>query len=386
VGCAIDHQWTRRNVYGAAAPGQRSAMTDGEANGRARGATEALSVLHARPRTQRPPISGYAMALLAGHVAAEEWNAAGLPTLSPQQNVVPVGDEAVTRLARLAVSIHCNDLHLADRPAVWSRLESFIARRLPASAREVVRLRELVCNQRRDAGYLPPDIISFEEILEFHRKVHGEDSYLAGLTRTNLAAAHQVSGDFAVAADLLDREARARASRYGAEHPVTLVTRSMLSRVLLLQAEAAGDVAARITLARRALSLINDVRAVRDRLFGITAPNATRSRRYEAHALLLLGELDRARACLEHVLTFDIARDGRKDLYAIGQTHLLLARVHAAQGNRDQALEHAERAQGILSPHIPEGNESAAAAALAREITATSAEGSASSRSPSQWG
>jgi ATP/maltotriose-dependent transcriptional regulator MalT len=86
-----------------------------------------------------------------------------------------------------------------------------------------------------------------------------------------------------------------------------------------------------------------------------------------AHALLLLGDLDRARAGLEHVLTFDAARDGHKDLYAIGQTHLLLARVHAAQGDRSQALAHAEQARRILSAQVPNGE----SAARAREIAAT---------------
>jgi tetratricopeptide (TPR) repeat protein len=141
----------------------------------------------------------------------------------------------------------------------------------------------------------------------------------------------------------------------------------MFTRALLLQAEAARDVATRLRLARRALSLINEVRASRDRMYGPTAANATRSRRYEGHALLLLGELDRARACLEHSLAFDVAREGKRDLYSVGKTHLLLARVYATQGNRDQALEHATRAQRILSAHSPDGTESGEAAVLARE-------------------
>jgi tetratricopeptide (TPR) repeat protein len=343
-------------------------MGDDESSGRVRGATEALSVLHSRPRGQQPPIRDHALALLAAHVNAGAWNAAGLPALGQQATVVPASDEAVIRLARLVISMHCKDMPVAERPAIWSRLESFFARRLPSSAPQLVRLREVACRQRLDAGRTPPDIDLLKEILEFHRQVHGEDSYLAGLTRGNLSAAYRAAGDFARAAALLHDEARARASRYGDDHPVTLVTRSMLAQVLLLEAEAAGEAADRLTLAQRALNLISDVRAARDRIYGPTAPNATRSRRYEAHALLLLGELDRARACLEHALTFDISREGRQDLYSIGQTHLLLGRVCAAQGSTDQALEHAEQAQRILSAHIPQGSESGKAAALARDI------------------
>lgn len=344
-------------------------MSGDEAVGRLRGATEALSVLHARPRAQRPALSRYTMALLAGHVDTAAWNAARLPTLLSQAKPVPVSDEAVIRLARLAIRMHCMDLRLADRPQVWSGLESFFARRLPASAPELVRLREVARNEQVDAGRMSPDIIiTLKEILEFHRKVHGEDSYLAGLTRGNLSVAYRESGNFALAASLLDEEAQARAERYGPDHPVTLVTRSLLTRLLLLQAETTADEADRLRLAQRALSLINDVRAARDRMYGVNAPNATRSRRYEAHALLLLGKLDRARACLEHTLTFQMAREGRKDLYATGQTHLLLARVHVAQGDRNRAMEHAEHARRILSEHVPNGRESSKAAALAREL------------------
>jgi tetratricopeptide (TPR) repeat protein len=341
-----------------------------EATGRVRGATEALSVLESRSRDRWQPTSGYAKALLAEHVDALAWNAAGLPVLSARTDVVPVSTEAAIRLARLVVSLHCKDVTLAARPALWARLESFFARCVPASAPELVRLREIVCNQRQEANYTPPDVASQTEILEFQRRVHGEDSYLAGLTRANLSVAYRQSGAFELAASLLEKEAEIRMSRYGRDHPVTLVTRSILVRTLLLQADATADPADRLALARRALDHINDVRAARDRLYGPTAPNATRIRRYEAHALLLLGELDRARVFLEHSLAFDLSREGRKDLYPAGQTHLLLARVHAAAGNRDQALEHCERAQRILSAHSPDGIESGKAAALMREIAA----------------
>jgi tetratricopeptide (TPR) repeat protein len=343
-------------------------MSDSEASGRVRGATEALSVLQARPRVRRPPMHNHVMTLLAGHVDGEAWNAAGLPDLPLQAHPVPVSNKAVIALARLAVSMHCLDLDASDRPAAWSRLESFFALCLPASAPELVRLRAAACQQRQEAGCMPTDLGSLRDILELQRKAHGNDSYIAGLTRANLADAGRQAGDFELAAGLLDHEANVRASRYGRDHPVTLVTQSMLARLLLHQADATGDTEARLGLAGSALSLINDVRTARDRLYGVTATNATRIRRYEGHALLLLGELDRARSCLEHALTFVTARDGRNDLRAAGLTHLLLARVHAAAGNRDQALEHAANARQILSPHGPLETEPWEEAALTREI------------------
>lgn len=348
-------------------------MNGDEASGRVRGATEALSVVRARPRAQRSPLGDHARALLAGHVDARTWNAAGLPALPPREDPVPVSGEAVVGLARLVVYLHCLDLPLAERPAVWKRLEAFFARRLPASAPELVRLRERVCHEHLGVGRASPDVIAgLEEILEFHREVHGEDSYLAGLTRGNLSVAYRDSGDLARAAALIDAEARTRAQRFGPYHPFTMVTRCNLVLLLLLQAEATDDEERRHAFARRALGIINDVRPARDRMYGMIAPNATNSRRYEGRALLLLGELDRAQACLEHALTFQRARDGQQESYTIGQTHLLLARVYAARGNRDQAMDHARRAWRILSAHIPDGTDCAQAAALARELAAQS--------------
>jgi tetratricopeptide (TPR) repeat protein len=342
----------------------------GEANGRVHGAAEAISVLRARSQVRRPSLGDYVMALLAGHVNGEAWNAAGLPELRPEAHPVRVSDEAMIHLARLAISIHCGGLCLSERLAMWSRLESFFAGQLPPSAPQFIRLREVVAQQRQEASGMPPDVEGLREILEFECERHGDDSYLAGLSRANLANACRQAGDFALAAGLLSDEAGARESRYGRDHPITLVALSMTTRLLLNQADATDDAGARHELARRALSLVIEVRAARDRLYGITAHNATISRRYEAHALLLLGELDRAQACLEHTLTFIRTRDGRNDGYAAGRTHLLLARVHAAAGNRDQALEHADRTRQILIAHGGLGIEPWEAAALARDITA----------------
>jgi tetratricopeptide (TPR) repeat protein len=348
----------------------------GEDSGRVRGVTEALDVLEARPRATRPPLEGFTRALLARHVDGGAWNAAGLPPL-PRPTGQPVGDPvplhamAVVRLAQLTVSMHCTGLSLADRPAVWARLESFFARRLPESDPVLIRLRIVVCHQRLEAGCQPPNVAGLRRLLDLQRQVHGVNAYLTGLTRAHLATAYRQAGDYTRAASLLEQETRVRTDLYGPEHPVTLVTRSMLTRVLLTQADITKDAQARSELARHALAVITGVRITRDQLFGATSANATRSRRYEAHALLLLGDLDRARAGLEHILTFDATRDGQKDLYAIGQTHLLLARVHAAQGDRPQALAHAEQARRILSAQAPDGE----SASRAREIVATLAAG-----------
>lgn len=347
-----------------------------EANGRVRGATEALGVLEGRPRATRPPLEGFTRALLARHVDGAAWSAAGLPPLArpteePAGDPAPLPAVAVVRLAQLVVSMHCTSMSLADRPTVWARLESFFARRLPESDPVLIRLRTVVCHQRLEAGCRPPDVAGLRLLLDLQRRVHGVNAYLTGLTRAHLATAYRQAGDYARAVSLLEEEARVRAGLFGPEHPVTLVTRSMLARALLTQADVTEGVQARHELARRALAVITDVRVARDRLFGATAANATKSRRYEAHALLLLGNLDRARASLEHVLTFDAARDGQTDRYATGQTHLLLARVHAAQGDRSQALAHAEQARRILSSQVPGGE----SAARAREIAAALAVG-----------
>lgn len=348
-------------------------MSGDEANGRVRGATEALSVVRTRPRGQRSSLGDHARALLAGHLDARTWNAAGLPALPLLANPVPVGGEAVLRLACLVVYLHCLDLPLAERPAVWERLEAFFARRLPASAPELVRLRERLRYEHLFIGRASPDdIASLTQILEFHREVHGEDSYLAGLTRGNLSVAYRDSGDLARAAALIGAEARTRTQRFGPYHPFTMVTRCDLALLLLLQAEAADDEGQRHGFARRALGIINDVRPARDRMYGMISPNATNSRRYEGRALLLLGELDQAQACLEHALTFQRVRDGQQESYTIGQTHLLLARVYAARGSQGQAMDHAVRAWRILSAHIRNGTECVRAAALVSELAAQS--------------
>jgi hypothetical protein len=59
--------------------------------------------------------------------------------------------------------------------------------------------------------------------------------------------------------------------------------------------------------------------------------------------------------------------NGGRERFETGQTHLVLARVHAALGHRDQALEQASRARRILGAHNPGSTSSARAAALVSE-------------------
>jgi tetratricopeptide (TPR) repeat protein len=347
-----------------------------EAAARLRGAVEALGVLRSRPPGDPLGPGRYAMALLAGHVSRADWNSAGLPALpaapGAAEHLVPVSDRAVMCLARAAMQFHCAELRIADRPAHWARLAKFFAQRLPASDPDLARLRERVCIERVDAGDTSPDVVGdLRAALDHHRETDGEHAYITGLARANLSVAYRQRGtgaDLAEATRLARAEAQARTARYGPAHPVTLVARSLLARSLLVQAEAADDPAGRRHFARDALAEITDVRVARDRMYGVTAPNATRSRRHEARALLLLGELDRARACLEHTLTFERIHSGGREHYETGQTHLVLARVYAAQGNRDRALEHARRAHRILSVHNPGSTSSGQAAALVAEL------------------
>ncbi len=360
----------------ALVPCDRRAREQGEAAARLRGAVEALGVLRGRPPAGQQGPGRYALALLAGHVSQADWNSAGLPALPERpgagEQPVPVSHRAVVALARVAMQFYCAELPLADRPVHWARLAKFFARWLPASDPELVRLRQRACNERVDAGDTAEEVISdLRAVVDHHREADGEHAYLTGLARASLSVAYRQRGtgaDLAEATRLAGDEARARTLRYGPEHPVTLVARSLFTRSLLVQAEAADDPADRRRLARDALGEITGVRAARDRMFGVTAPNATRSRRYEARALLLLGELDRARTCLEHTLIFERIHNGGRERFETGQTHLVLARVHAALGHRDQALEQASRARRILGAHNPGSTSSARAAALVSEL------------------
>jgi hypothetical protein len=78
-------------------------------------------------------------------------------------------------------------------------------------------------------------------------------------------------------------------------------------------------------------------------------------RRYEARALLLLGQPERACDYLEDTLTVEDAYSGGRHTQSIGETHYQLARVHRALGDLTRALDHAQRASAILHAHNPAG-------------------------------
>jgi hypothetical protein len=354
---------------------------------RLRGAAEALGVLQRREPAEQHWASRFAVGLLAGHVAAADWTVAGLPRL-PQQHRparcapdeplvpvrVPVSDKAVLHLARAAMSLYCAELRVIDRPGHWDRLAEFYARRLPASDPALVRLRERAAGARVDAGDTSPKVFGdLRTALDFHREVDGEDAYLTALARANLAVAYRQrrsESDLAKSALLAEEEAATRTARYGPDHPVTLVARSLLAFSLILQAEASEDVAVQRRLANRALAQITKVREARDRLFGVTSPNATRSRRYEARALLLLDQPGKALSCLEYALAFENAHCAGRQTQGIGQTHYQLARVNRALGKPGKALDHAKRAHRIFAVHNPDGTAARQALALIRELSA----------------
>jgi len=343
---------------------------------RLRAATEALSVLQDRAPQEQHYASRFAMGLLSAHVDPADWSSAGLPIdpAPPPQgdHLVPVSHAAVLCLAHCAMQLYAVELRVADRPAHWARLARFFARRLPMPTRELVRLHERALNARVDAGDTSGEVVSnLLAAFDYHRVADGEDAYLTGLARANLSLAYQqrhLGKDMAIATTLAEEEARARTARYGSRHPVTLVARSLYALSLIVQAEAETDKTELRALAGRALAEITEVRTVRDRLFGVTSPVATRSRRYEARALILLGELDKARACLECTLIFEKARNGSREPQSCGQTHYQLGRVYQALGDQSEAREHAQRAQRILSDQNPGGHEARKAAALVSEL------------------
>jgi hypothetical protein len=124
-------------------PEQRAAGPDGEqaaVAARLRGAAEALSVLGDRSPAERHRASRFAMGLLSAHVRPADWTSAGLPPppeLPPRATgrLLPVGHEAVLRLAGAAMRLYCAELRAADRPGHWARLEKFFAQHLPDDAR-----------------------------------------------------------------------------------------------------------------------------------------------------------------------------------------------------------------------------------------------------------
>jgi hypothetical protein len=98
------------------------------------------------------------------------------------------------------------------------------------------------------------------------------------------------------------------------------------------------------------------VSAAGDRLFGSAARHDVFSRRHEGQALLIMGELERGRACLECALVLEAGGSDNGEYRGSGPTHLLLSRVRAALGNLGDARGHVLVAIRLLSRDCPGGS------------------------------
>jgi hypothetical protein len=353
---------------------------------RLRGAAEALNVLQRRSPADQRSAARSAVSLLAANVAPADWTQAGLPAppgglpappAGGQRGgrLVPLNHRSTVRLARTALALYCGELRVDDRPVQWDKLVAFFERQLSETDPDLVRLRERAAGAHVDANDTSPRVFAvLLDALDFHLESDGPDAYLTSIARANLSVAYRqrrTDADLGNATLLAKDEAKTRTARYGAYHPVTLVARSLLTLALLLQAEASADEAERSDLGRQALAEVTQVRVARDRLFGVTSPNATSSRRYEARALILLGQFDRARSCLESTLAFENTHNAGQQTQSLGLTHYQLARAHRALGERAQASEHARRACQIFESHSPAGRAASDVRQLLDELIAS---------------
>jgi tetratricopeptide (TPR) repeat protein len=353
---------------------------------RLRGATEALSVLGRRSPADQQRATLFAVGLLTGTVAGADLAEAGLPRPHPAvrpgeagrqrphaSDRLPADHRAVLLLARAAMVLHTAGLRICERPWHWDRLARFFDARLPASDPYLFQLRERALMSRVHAGDTSPEVVAaLQGAVGFHRAAHGADAYLTTIATTNLALAFRQrrgDGDVAAATALAERAARVAAASYGAEHPLTLVARSVAARCLLLQAEG-SDEAERRRLAGRVLAEVTAIRAARMRLFGSTAPATTRSRRHQAIALLLLGEQQRAKQTLELTFALEAALSGADRAEAAADTRLLLAEASRALGDMDKALDHAREANRVSRRQNPRGHGARRARRLIEQLTA----------------
>jgi len=213
------------------------------------------------------------------------------------------------------------------------------------------------------------------KVLEQHEITDGEDAYGTSTARMSLALAYQTRSagtDLAEATALTARETTRLTVRYGPAHPAALQARDQWASLLLALADAEPGLAARRDLARQALVEANLTRITWDRLAGVTSQAAIRSRTDAGHALLLLGELDKARVCLECALAFDARRAGAasEQSQSRGRIFGLLARVYAETGDGDQARAAGRRAVRILGRDAPASSHYRQAASLLRELHA----------------
>jgi tetratricopeptide (TPR) repeat protein len=359
---------------------------------RLRGATEALNVLGRRSPADQQRASLFAVGLLNTAIPDADLTQTGLPRPLPAvqsgqsvQSVQSVqsgqaggsrltaSHPAVLLLARAAMVLHTAGLRICERPWHWDRLARFFDARLPAADPHLFRLHEQALMSRVNAGDTSPGVVAaLLSAVEFHHAAHGEDAYLTSIATTNLALAFRQrrgDGDLATSTALAEKAARGRAARYGPEHPLTLVARSLVTLCLLLQAEGSQE-AERHRLARRVLAEVAAIRAALMRLYGSTAPDVTRSRRHEAIALLLLGEPERAGQTLELTLALERALGGAGRAKAVADTRLLLAEVSRALGDVGKALEHAREATRIYGTDNPRGHGARRARRLIEQLTA----------------
>ncbi len=350
---------------------------------RVRGATQALNVLGHRSPVDQQRACLFALDLLRKAAAPADWTRAGLPELpgagpaadggQPAAPRLPVDHRAVVLLAQAAMDLHAAGRRVSERPGLWESMAGFFAGLLPADDPELPGLRERVLTARTDAGDTSPELFGeLADALEYHRAVHGADAYLTSIAQMQLAIALRLrleDDDLAASAALAEEAARARAAVYGPEHPVTLAARSIASHSMLLRAETSPD-EERPRIASQVLSEVKAVRAARDRLYGITAPNATLSRRHEARALLLLGEPDQARQALELALACETAHNGAHESRTMADTHQLLARAYRALGDPGKAAGHAREASRIFGLHNPDGRAAKQARRLIAELAA----------------
>jgi hypothetical protein len=329
----------------------------------------------------------HAVELLLSNAEPADWERAGFLSLlgtapvaaeasGTEADLVGRGDPAVLRLARTAVSLLCSTLRISEQPQAWSRTADLFAEITHPQEPMLQRMRATVLYQQAEAGDDSEQVIDgLLSSFHWHRDTYGHSAYLTSLARTNLGVAYQRRGadsDLALAEELFREEIDSRRLRYGGRHPFVLVARNLLASCLLAQAEAATDRDERRGLSRKAYNEAERARAARDVLYGATASNSTLSRRYQGHALLLVGEPDalhRALACLQHVLAFETERNGNVEWRGSGETHLLLSRVYRALGETQPALRHAEHARRLLCADAPDRPLCQAARATVQEIS-----------------
>lgn len=357
-----------------------------EAAGWIGGIAEALAVLLAREPSRRERVVSFAMNALARWVDPADWARAGLPVAGTSDrgsanrgNRLPVSHGAVLRLAHSAMSALVSEHPAADRPRYWDRLAAFMRSHVPAADRDLRRIAESSLLAHVTCGDVSLETVAgLVSVLEQHRITDGEDAYGTSTARMNLALAYQARAagtDLAEATALTAKETARQAVRYGPAHPAAMRARDQWTSLLLALADAEPGLCARRDLARQALAEANLTRITWDRLAGVTSQAAIRSRTDAGHALLLLGELDKARLCLECALAFDVRRLGTASEHGRGRIFGLLTRVYSELGDVDQARAAGQRAVQILGREAPASSHYRQAASLLRDLHADKAGG-----------